>query len=89
MKPTTTEAMTTLLNQINKALPFGMAEAEICAGKCIGCPKKLMEYMSMEVDYWQCRLEQNDAPDLAEFTNFANRSKRIYKSLSKNGLVNH
>jgi len=51
LKPNTRIAMQQLIAEINEVMPFGLSEAEICAGKCLGCPKKLLEYISSEVAY--------------------------------------
>jgi hypothetical protein len=86
-KPKPKQAMQLLLTQIQQQLPFGMSEAEICAGKCIGCPKKLMEYMSMETDHWQAQLDAGQPILLGDISRLAHISKKVCRSLARNGLV--
>jgi len=87
LKPDTTTAMTILIKEIKEVFPFGMSEAEICAGKCIGCPKKLLEYISMQVEHCQAELDNGDTPTLADISNLARIGKKVHRSLAKNGLV--
>jgi len=87
MKPDTSTAMTILINQVKDALPFEIPEHEICAGKCIGCPKKMMEYIGFEVDYWQCKLNNDDIPSLGDVSDLARIAKKVHRSMSKNNLV--
>jgi len=87
LKPNTTQAMHVLLTQIKTALPFGLPEHEICAGICVGCPKKLMEYISSEVEYWDCKLENNEKPSLLDLSDLARVGTKVQRSLVKNKLI--
>jgi len=86
-KPNSRIALQQIINQINTVMPFGLSEAEICAGKCIGCPKKLTEFMSMEVDYWQSQLDNNEPILLGDVSRLANIGAKVFKGLKKNGLI--
>jgi len=87
MKPDTTTAMTLLLKQINETFPFAKPEAEICAGKCVGCPKKVLEYISMEMDYYQGQLDAKETPLLGDVSRLALIAKKSHRSLKRNNLV--
>jgi len=87
MKPDATTAMTLLIQQINDIFPFAKPEAEICAGKCIGCPKKVLEYMSMEIDYYQARLDAEETPLLGDISRLAHIAKKSLRSLQRNNLL--
>jgi len=87
MKPDATTAMTLLLKQINDTFPFDKPETEICAGKCIGCPRKVLEYLSMEKDYYQAQLNNDETPLLADISRLALIAKKSYRSLQRNQLV--
>ncbi|WP_299794432.1 hypothetical protein [uncultured Shewanella sp.] len=87
MKPDTTQAMYILIEQIKQALPFGMPEHEICAGVCVGCPKKLMEYISSEVEYWECKLENHEKPSLLDLSDLARIGTKVHRSMKKNKLI--
>ena len=81
MKPYTT-AMKLLIQQVETTLPFGLSEAEICAGKCVGSPKKLLEYMSSELDFWQCELANGQISKLGDVSRLANISKKFINRIN-------
>jgi hypothetical protein len=54
-KPNTRGAMHDLVQQVRSAVPFDMSVADICVDDCYGCPKKLMEYLDMELENWEAR----------------------------------
>ena len=87
MKPDTTQAMHILIEQVKSALPFTVPEHEICAGVCVGCPKNLMEYISSEVEYWECKLENNEKPSLLDISDLARVGSKVHRSMVKNKLV--
>ena len=87
MKPDARTAMRLLLEQIQVSFPFDKPEAEICSGKCIGCPKKMLEYLSTEVDYWQAKLDNNQTPLLGDISRLALMGKKAHRNLARNNLV--
>ena len=87
MKPNAKTAMILLLQEINHTFPFATPEAEICAGKCVGCPKKVLEYLSSEVDYYQAQLDNEQTPLLGDISRLALVAKKSHRSLSRNKLV--
>ncbi|MCX4025290.1 hypothetical protein [Spartinivicinus marinus] len=86
-KPSTSVAMQDLINQIRSAIPFDTPESVLCAGTCHGCSKKLLEFLSRELDDWESQLQSGEIPTLGEIDRLAKTSKKIYRVLQKNRLV--
>ncbi len=87
MKPNPEQAMEGLIGEIKQAMPFGMSEAEICSGICHGCPKKLLEFLDTEIEYWEVMLANGEKPNFGDIHRLARSSKKIHASLKKNNLV--
>ena len=85
-KPNTRDAMYDLVQQVRSAVPFDMSVADICVDDCYGCPKKLMEYLDMELENWEERLEDGEIPNFGDINTLAKRSKKIARALQKNGI---
>tara|TARA_R110002050_G_scaffold129250_8_gene250778 strand:+ start:3070 stop:3336 length:267 start_codon:yes stop_codon:yes gene_type:complete len=86
-KPNTSTAMKLLIEQIKEALPFEKPEHEICEGKCVGCAKKMLEYMGSELDHYQCQLDNGEIPTLGELNDLARIAKKVHRNMVKNNLV--
>ena len=52
-----------------------------------GCSIKLLEYIAMELESWECRLDDGDIPNFGDLKKLARSSNKIYLALLKNGLV--
>lgn len=89
MKPDTRTAMQSLIDEVRNAIPFDTAEATLCAddASCQGCSVKLLEYLSMELDNWQQKLDDGVVPNFGELDRLGKTSKKVYKVLKKNGLI--
>lgn len=87
MKPNTSTAMKMLIGQIHAALPFEKPEHEICAGKCVGCPKKMLEYIGSELDHYQCQLDNEEIPSLSDISGLARIAKKVHRNMARNNLV--
>lgn len=79
--------MKMLIEQIQTALPFEKPEHEICAGKCVGCAKKMLEYMGSELDHYQCQLDNGATPTLGEISDLARVAKKVQRNMVRNNLV--
>lgn len=87
-KPDTDEAMRLLILQIRASIPFDeLDDARVCSGKCVGCAKKLLEYLEQELIYYEYSLKNNEVLSLGEVTRLARSAKKIYKVLQLNELV--
>ena len=87
MKPNARLAMQQLIDEVQASFPFEMPEAQICAGKCIGCPKKLLEIADTELSDWQCRLGNGETPLLGDISRLGKLCKNIRRGLVRNGLI--
>lgn len=79
--------MQQLIMQIRQAIPFDLPESQICSGICIGCAKKLLEFLISELDGWEFRLNQGATPTLGDIEKLVKTSKKIYRVLELNKLV--
>lgn len=68
-------------------MPFDLPEANLCSGKCNGCSQKLLDYLDTELESWEYRLNAGEAPDFGDINKIAKTSKKIYRVMQKNGLV--
>jgi hypothetical protein len=69
------------------ALPLDLSPPEVCTDECRGCSIKLLEYIAMELESWECRLDDGDIPNFGDLKKLARSSNKIYLALLKNGLV--
>ena len=87
-KPDTTEAMRNLIHEVKTTLPLDLSPVEVCSDECKNCSIKLIEYIAMELETWEDRLDDGDIPNFRDLNRLAKSSKKIYRALVKNGLVN-
>lgn len=87
MKPDRPAAMRQLIQQVRTAMPFDLPEANLCSGQCHGCSQKLLDYLDSELQYWEYRLNQGEAPDFGDISRMARTSKKIYRVMQRNGLL--
>jgi hypothetical protein len=85
-KPDTRNAMRQLIEQIRAAIPFDLAENEICGDSCQGCSSKLLIYLETELDEWEIRLADGVIPNFGDLDRLAGKSRKIYRALAQNGL---
>lgn len=86
-KPTCVQAMKNLISEVRKEFPFNEPDANICGISCIGCPKKLLEIVDMELCEWEVKLEDNVTPKLGEISRLGKLCKNVRRGLKRNGLV--
>ncbi len=77
-------AMQQLIAQIKQHIPFTLAEAQICQGACVGCPKKMIELLETELSNWQY---SSDLVGLKELKHLENLAHRTHKLLRRNKLI--
>ena len=87
MKPNTTTAMQNLIDEVRSAMPFGAGEAQLCADSCNGCSLKLLEFLDMELQDWEQKLQDGVEPSFGDIHKMGKTCKKIYIVLKKNGLV--
>ena len=86
-KPSTTEAMRHLIDEVKNTLPLDLLPIEACSDECKFCSIKLIEYISMELEGWEARLSEGDQPNFGDLNRLAKSSKKIYAVMKKNGLI--
>ena len=86
-KPRTTEAMRSLIGEARTALPLDLSPEQVCADECRGCSIKLIEYLAMELDTWEYRLDAGAVPNFRDLDRLARSCSKIHRALHKNGLV--
>lgn len=89
MKPDTRTAMQNLIDEIRQAIPFDTPETEMCAddSSCQGCSLKLLEFLAMELDNWQQKLDDGEVPNFGDLARLGKSSQKIYKTLQRNGII--
>jgi len=86
-KPDTRTAMVQLIEEVRSAIPFDTTDEELCAHGCKGCSVKLLEFLSQELDNWEYRITQGEAPTFGDITQLAKSSRKIHTILKRNGIV--
>ena len=86
-KPGRQQAMQQLISDIRRAMPLDEPYALLCQKQCVGCPKKLMEYLESELTGWESALQAGEQPSLGDVNQLAKTSRKIYRVLQKNGLT--
>jgi hypothetical protein len=79
--------MRQLIDEVRQTLPFDLPEARVCNGPCDGCSLKLLDFLEMELEAWERRLDAGEKPGLAELSRLARTSRRIHRVLQRNGLL--
>ncbi|OOZ42426.1 hypothetical protein [Solemya elarraichensis gill symbiont] len=89
MKPSTTTVMHDIIRQVREGFPFSLDEQELCAddGCSYGCPKKLLEYIDIEIMEWEERLHSGETPNFRDVEKLAKTSRKIQRVLDKNSLL--
>jgi len=86
-KPRTTEVMRSLIGEARAVLPLDLSPEQVCADECRGCSIKLIEYLAMELDNWEYRLEEGAIPNFRDLDRLERSCSKIHRALQKNGLV--
>lgn len=87
MKPRTNIAMLNLIKEARETIPLDISMAEICTGLYEICPKKLIEFLDMELVEWEQRLKKGEIPDLGDVSELAKKCKHVHEALEENGLI--
>jgi len=87
MKPNTTIAMQHLIDEVRLVIPFDANEDELCTDSCKGCSMKILEFLEMELEEWEQKLQAGIQPDFGDINRLSKTCKKVYMVLKKNGLV--
>ncbi|WP_444928026.1 hypothetical protein ACJJI4_10435 [Microbulbifer sp. TRSA002] len=87
VKPNTSTAIRQIIRQARETLPFTMPAAQLCAGPCRGCPKKLLELLDSEIVDWEKKLDDGETPTLGDVSKFSRLCQKIHRAILTNGLI--
>ena len=87
VKPSAGQAMQQLIDEVRLTFPFDLPRAQVCGDECRGCSIKLIEYIEMEMDNWEYRLDDGVIPTFGDLDKLARSCTKIYRALLNNGLV--
>ncbi len=79
--------MRRLIAQMRKAIPFGLNGEQICGDSCEGCSSKLLVYLETELDAWERRLADGEAPNFGDLDRLARQGRKIQRILQRNGVI--
>ena len=69
------------------AAAVGYTSPFLCLDECRGCSVKLVEYIAMEIDTWEYRLDEGAIPTFGDLDRLARSCRKIHRALQRNGLV--
>ncbi|MBS2037010.1 hypothetical protein JST97_18625 [bacterium] len=87
MKPNTKTAVANLIREARQELPFQLSLDGHCEGRCEECAFKLLEFLEMDLSYWESRLKRGDTPSLGDVHALASDCRRVYEILQVQGLI--
>ena len=87
MKPNTKTAVASLVREAREKLPFQLSFDGCCEGRCEDCAFKLLEFLDMELTYWDHRLRRGDTPSLRDVHALAHDCLRVYEVVRAQGLA--
>ena len=76
-----------LIHEVRSGFPFDATEASLCFDDCNGCSKKLLEFIAMELDDWEVRLNKGINPTFGDLDKLARTCKKVHCVLQRNDLL--
>lgn len=89
MKPDTRTAVANLVREAREKLPFQLSFDGYCEGRCEECAFKLLEFLDMDLSYWEHRLRRGDTPSLGDVHGLARDCLRVYDTVRAQGLASN
>jgi hypothetical protein len=88
VKPDRMSAMRNIIEQVKAELPIYESETFVCGpeGKCIGCPKKLLEMVDSELSYWESAMDRGITPQFDEIRRFGKMCTSVRRGLIRNNV---
>lgn len=80
-------AMRRLVVQIRESIPFDTPESSLCSDHCRICSKKLLEFLSSELEGWEYKLEQGEIPTFGDLSRMEKVGRKVYSALLKSGFI--
>ncbi len=87
MKPNTTQAMRNLIAQIKATLTLEINAIDACSGQCNACHSKLVDFILMEIEDWESRLNSGEIPNFKDLSTLEKTGRKIYSALDKRGFI--
>ncbi|QSX30746.1 hypothetical protein [Shewanella cyperi] len=88
-KPDRITAMQQIIDAVKAEFPLYLEDTFKCGpdNTCQGCPKKLMELVDGELQYWQHRINQGIAPGFDDLNQFGKLCRNVRRALVRNQRI--
>jgi hypothetical protein len=88
-KPGRITAMQQIIDAVITEFPLYNEDVFKCGieNTCIGCPKKLMDLVDIELQYYQEQINQGISPTFGELNSFGKMCKNIRRALLRNNRI--
>ena len=89
MKPDRITAMQQIIDAVKAEFPLYQQDTFTCGpdNSCVGCPKKLMDLVDTELQYWQHQLDRGIAPGFDDLNQFGKMCKNVRRALVRNNSI--
>ncbi|ABI70430.1 hypothetical protein ACRN9Z_08010 [Shewanella frigidimarina] len=90
-KPDRVSAMKQLLDQVKTSLPLDQPGIFSCGptNNCVGCPKKLLDLVDAEMNYWDAAIAQGVIPSFGDISRFGKLCRNVSRGLQRNDIQGH
>ncbi|WP_282109878.1 hypothetical protein [Shewanella algicola] len=87
-KPDRMTAMKQLISQVKVSFPLDQPDIFRCGpnNTCVGCPKKLLDLVDAEINYWEAAMAQGVTPSLGDISRFAKMCTNVNRGLKRNNI---
>lgn len=88
-KPDRKTAMLELIKQVKAEFPLYEPSTFICGANtdCQGCPKKLLELVDSEINYWEHAIARGVIPSFDQLRRFGKMCLGVRRGLARNNLL--
>ena len=88
MKANTLDAMSSILRKIRENVDLDAMNARSkCRNNCMGCPKKRLDSLHLEVMFWEAQLAKGKPPTLGDVGKLARAGEVMAAALEKNPVL--
>ncbi|MGX9461363.1 hypothetical protein ACWXWU_08990 [Shewanella sp. A14] len=87
-KPDRISAMKQLIAQAKQAFPLDSPDIFRCgpSNSCVGCPKKLLDLVDSELNYWETAIYQGVTPSFGDLSRLGKLCKNVHRGLARNNI---
>ncbi|MEF3023189.1 hypothetical protein V4D05_18925 [Vibrio mimicus] len=88
-KPNRITAMQQIIDAVQAEFPLYQEDTFKCGtdNTCLGCPKKLMELVDTELQYWQHQINRGQSPTFDELNQFGKMCRNVRRALIRNNRI--